>query len=277
MRPALISLPDITLRWPMPSTREPGRVAIVSSHPELDDPSTRLLMPTAEQGPFLPFDRFAETVATGRESPGRHPHLAEEVVAYVLEGSIRHEEGEGPSTVLRPGSVLVLTAHEEIRHALSMESGTDDGGARWLSLVLRIPWHTEQPPTSLQIKDAGDASADLGGTIRRPVVGPRARADSSLGLECTDIEFTRESDIRLEVGTGRRGVAYVVRGMGTIEKHPVGMGQGALLDNVGIVTITGSPGFRVFVASVPVVGEDLEDESVEGRLVATEYPGRDGR
>src|SRR5687768_1762565 len=131
----------------MPQTREPGRVVIVSSHHELDDPSTRLLMPTAEQGPFLPFDRFAETVATGRGSRGRHPHLAEEVVAYILEGFVRHAGGEDPSTVLGPGSVLVLTAHEEIRHELSMDAGTKDGNARWLSLVLRIPWHTEQPPT----------------------------------------------------------------------------------------------------------------------------------
>src|SRR5207249_10703342 len=55
-------------------------VTIVRSHPDLSDPSTRLLMPTTEEGTFPPFDRFADTVANARVQRGLHEHLAEEVV-----------------------------------------------------------------------------------------------------------------------------------------------------------------------------------------------------
>src|SRR5207249_2366261 len=134
-----------------------GQVMIRSSHEDLSDPTSHLLMPTAEQGPFPPFDRFAETVATKRIQVGLHPHLAEEVVAYVLDGYVHHEDG-GTHTVLSPGSVLVVTAHQEIRHELTMQPSQEGGSARWLSIVLRLPWHTEAPPTSIQIKDAGDAT-----------------------------------------------------------------------------------------------------------------------
>src|SRR5881396_3580234 len=173
-----------------------GQVMILSSHEDLSDPTSHLLMPTAEQGPFPPFDRFAETVATKRIQVGLHPHLAEEVVAYVL----------------------VVTTHQEIRHELTMQPFQEGGSARWLSIVLRLPWHTEAPPTSIQIKDAGDATESLDGTIQRPVVGPLARADAFMRLECTDIDFTREADVSVPIDRERRGVAYVLRGAGMIEK-----------------------------------------------------------
>src|SRR5256885_13288430 len=77
-----------------------GLVVIRSSHEDLSDPTSHLLMPTAEQGPFPPFDRFAETVATRRIQLGLHPHLAEEVVTYVIDGLVHHEDGSGNHTVL---------------------------------------------------------------------------------------------------------------------------------------------------------------------------------
>jgi redox-sensitive bicupin YhaK (pirin superfamily) len=236
----------------MPGDHEPGEIVIRQSHEDLSDPSSRLLMPTVDQGPFLPFDRFAETVATRRVQEGLHPHLAEEVVAYVLDGYVHHEDASGHHTVLNPGSVLVVTAHEEVRHALTMQPSQEGRSARWLSLVLRIPWHTEAPPTSIQIKDAGDATEELDGTVRRPVVGPLARAETFLGLDGTDIEFAREGSASFAIDRGRRGVAYVLQGTGTIEKQPVEAGRGALFEHVGRISVHGSRGFRMFLATVPV-------------------------
>ncbi len=246
----------------MTGKSQPGHVIIRSSHEDLSDPTSHLLMPTAEQGPFPPFDRFAESVATTRMQVGLHPHLAEEVVAYILDGYVRHEDGSGIPTVLNPGSVLVVTAHQEIRHELTMQPSQEARSARWLSIVLRLPWHTEPPPTSIQIKDAGDATESIDGTVRRPVVGPLARAETFMQLECTDIEFSRETDISIPIDHDRRGVAYVLRGAGMIEKKPVEMGHGALFENVSKIALYGSPGLRLFLATVPSV-ESREERDTE--------------
>src|SRR5439155_22449870 len=40
-----------------------GLVVIRSSHEDISDPTSHLLMPTGEQGPFPPFERFDEYVA----------------------------------------------------------------------------------------------------------------------------------------------------------------------------------------------------------------------
>src|SRR5207245_5986184 len=86
-----------------------------------------------------------------------------------------------------------------------------------------------------------------------PVVGPLARAETFMQLECTDIEFTRETDVSIPIDHDRRGVAYVLRGAGMIEKKPVEMGHGALFENVSKIALYGSPGLRLFLATVPSV------------------------
>src|SRR2546430_6008712 len=99
----------------MAGKARPGVVMIRSSHEDLSDPTSHLLMPTAEQRPFPPHDRLAETVATRRMQLGLHSHLAEEVVTYVLDGSVPHEDACGTHTVLSTGSVLLITAHQHTR------------------------------------------------------------------------------------------------------------------------------------------------------------------
>ena len=87
-------------------------------HGVIDDSdiTARILFPTREREPFLPFERFAESVATSRKKGDLHAHLGQEVVTYVLEGHIEHEYGAGVHDNLTEGSILVLTASDEVRH-----------------------------------------------------------------------------------------------------------------------------------------------------------------
>ncbi len=221
---------------------------IAAGQIEASDITSRLLFPTALQGPWLPFERLAETIATSRKKEGLHPHQAEEVVVYVLEGYVDHEYDGGQHATLTQGSVLLLTAHEEIRHQLVMQKGRS---ARWLSIVLRLPWHTEPPPTSVQIKTAGDPIEAADGTVQRPIVGSHARADAFTHLEYTDIEFAKAGTAFFRLGKTQRSVAYVLSGSGTFGTEHVEPGHGALLENVSGLSIHGTPGFRVALASVP--------------------------
>src|SRR5439155_3078162 len=130
---------------------------------------------------------------------------------------------------LGAGSVAGLTAHEEISHDMEMLKGKR---ARWLSVVVRLPWHTEPPPTTVQIKTAGDAREGSDGTVQKPVVGPLARADASSGLECTDIEVARKATGFFRIGRNRRAVAYVLAGSGMMEDVAIKSGWGARLANI---------------------------------------------
>lgn len=233
----------------MPRAGETRSLKIVHGEIDASDRTTSLLFPNRDQGPWLPFERFSETMTTARTKLGRHPHQTQEVLIYMVEGEVDHVDGSGKREALTPGSVAVLTAHEEISHDLEMLRGKR---ARWLSVVIRMPWHTEPPPTKVQIKTAGAATEQSDGTVQKPVVGPLARADASSGLECTDIEFARNATAFFRIGRGRRAVAYVLSGSGMVDDVPIKSGSGALLENTSAVAIGGSPGYRIVLATVPV-------------------------
>lgn len=222
---------------------------VVRAEIDADERTTNLLFPNRNQGPWLPFERFAETITTSRTKIGRHPHRAEEVMMYVLEGAIEHVDDSGRREALTRGTVALITAHEEVSHELATVRGKR---ARWLSLVLRMPWHTEPPPTSVQIKGSGDPRAAADGTVQVPIVGPLARADSFGGLQVLDVEFAKDGTGFFRIGQDRRGVAYALAGSGTVEGSPVEPGSGVLMESVSGVAIGGTSGFRVVLATAPV-------------------------
>ena len=248
----------------MPSPQKPRSLTIAHGEIDASDKTTSLLFPSQGHGPWLPFERFAETMTTSRTKLGRHPHQAEEVVIYLVEGEVDHVDGSGRREALTAGSVAVLTAHEEISHDMEMLKGKR---ARWLSVVVRLPWHTEPPPTTVQIKTAGDAKEGSDGTVQKPVVGPLARADASSGLECTDIEFARTATGFFRIGHNRRAVAYVLEGSGMIDDVPIKSGSGALLENMSAVAIGGAPGYRIVLASVPIPAEHKDPPDAAPRRV----------
>jgi len=223
-------------------------MAIVHGEIDASDVTTHLLFPTRDKRLFLPFERFAESVATSRKKGEMHPHVGEEVIAYVLEGSIDHEDGSGNHADLTQGSLLVLTAQDEIRHALRMERGRT---ARWLSVVVRLPPSAVQPTRSFQVLKPERPSAGSDGTIRTPLVGSNGPARTSSGLELVEIEFVKGGTAFLRMGRDRRGVAYALGGVGSIEDHALEPGHGALLENMSALSIHADPGYRVALASVP--------------------------
>src|SRR5437762_12642369 len=120
-------------------------------HGVIDDSdiTARILFPTREKEPFLPFERFAESVATSRKKGDLHAHLGQEVVTYVLECTVDHEYGAGVHDNLPPGSILVLTASQAVRHAQTMEK---EHTGRWLSLDASFPVLSGFAASSLKIR-----------------------------------------------------------------------------------------------------------------------------
>ncbi|MEX2290026.1 MAG: pirin family protein [Mycobacteriales bacterium] len=62
-----------------------------------------------------------------------HPHRDLEIVSWVLEGALVHENSSGGSGRLGPGSVQVTSAGSGIRHA---ETAARDGGTRFVQMWL---------------------------------------------------------------------------------------------------------------------------------------------
>src|SRR5207253_3767596 len=86
------------------------------------------------------------------------------------------------------------------------------------------------PSTSLQILTASRPPVGSDGTVRTSLVGSNGPARTPSGLELIDIGFAKEATAFLRVGRDRRGIAYVLSGIGSVENHGLEPGHGVLLE-----------------------------------------------
>jgi len=228
----------------------PGReIIVVASRMDLDDVSGRVLFPTPQVAPWLPFVRFAETVTTGRGNDSDvHSHRAEEVLNYVLEGRVEYVDDLDHHSVLDRGAVALFTARAEAHHNLLARP---DPRSRWVSIVVAAPGTTPGPPHRVQIGTVPSPHVPADGVVERHLVGREAGVASPVGLECVEIEFLGDGRCACPVGTGRRAVAYPVEGGATVDGRTVAAGSGALIEDGSEVSVEARAGTRVLLASAP--------------------------
>jgi redox-sensitive bicupin YhaK (pirin superfamily) len=224
------------------------RFTFLSSEVDSGDVSTRVLLPRPDQPAWLPFKRVAETIPRSTLSGATHPHAAEEVLVYVLEGATRHADADGHQVDLHKGSVLLLTALSRTSHEILYEPGH---AQHWVSLVVDASSSPPGESTHLQQEPVGASGAGSDGLIRRPLVGPSSPVRSSVGLEAWDLEFQDGGTAFPKVGRNRRGVLYALTGEGRVENRPVAGGKGVLVAQSSGFTLTGDAGFRVILATAP--------------------------
>ncbi len=216
---------------------------------ELEGVQGRTLFPTLQQGPWWPIARFAEsTVEPSAAARDPHPHEQEEAVNYLLDGELTYAGEAGESLRLGEGAVALLTAVRPHTHDLYP---TGLRRTRWLSLVVALSPGTAEPAHVLRRADASPLEAVAAGVERRNLVGPRAPIQATSELEVVEVRLAPGASTELEVGAGRRLVAYVHDGAGTVRGLPAAWGSGVLAESLRRLELASSSGMRVTVATVP--------------------------
>ena len=187
-----------------------------------------------------------------RVAPGAgfatHPHENMEIITYVLEGALRHDDSTGGGGVLRHHDVQVMTAGSGVTHSEKNASTTEP--LRLVQIWIE-PSEEGLPPAYADRRfDPAGAHGAL-----QVLASPDGRAGSltinqDALLSRTILEPGQS--VTLSVAHGRRLWAQVVAGSGSLGSGAIDLGDGVSTETPGEHTLTaGGDGLEALVFDLP--------------------------
>lgn len=206
--------------------------------------------------PFVLFERF---YIEPNEGFPMHPHRGFEIVSYMIEGGMDHEDSLGVTNTARENEAMHITTGGGIRHS---EFPADGAGCNGLQLWVNLPREDKEMDP-----DYSDAAADelpteaVDGATVTTVVGEGSPLSTHTPLEYLDAEVT--GSWRWSIPDGWTGFLYAVDGAGTVSTGRAENSDG---------TDRGDPIAEGEV--LPVTDAETVDVSAEDSLRAVAVSGR---
>jgi len=165
---------------------------------------------------------------------GTHGHRDMEIITYVLEGELSHQDSMGNGSVIRPGEVQRMSAGTGVMHS---EKNASDELVHLLQIWILPERHGITP--SYEQKVFPPAERD--GRLR--LVASRDGRDGSVTIhQDADLYTTTLRDnatVTQDLRPGRYGWVQVARGTVTVNGKPLDAGDGAAIEAEPRVTIAG--------------------------------------
>jgi redox-sensitive bicupin YhaK (pirin superfamily) len=174
---------------------------------------------------------------------GAHGHREMEIISYVLEGALRHDDSTGVGSVIRPGDVQRMSAGTGVRHSERNQSTSELVHFLQIWILPSVP----NVPPSYEQKSFSEA--DKRGRLCA-VATPDGRdgsvtlhADASLyaGL------FDGAESAELSLASGRHAWVQLARGSARVNGAELGSGDGAAISEETSVRIENGAGAEVLV------------------------------
>ncbi|MFT3912796.1 MAG: pirin family protein [Anaeromyxobacteraceae bacterium] len=177
-----------------------------------------------------------EDVVQAGQGFGRHGHRDMEIVSYVLEGALAHEDSTGGGGVLRPGDVQRMSAGTGVMH--SEFNGSKDAPVHFLQI-----WLLPAKPGLRPSYDQKFFGEDQRRGKLRLLASPE-QADGSLAIHADARVYAtllgEGEEVRHPLAPGRHAWVQVARGAVTVNGTALAAGDGAALSAEDAVALRGS-------------------------------------
>ncbi len=161
-----------------------------------------------------------DLVAAGAGFPP-HPHRDMEIVSYVLEGALAHEDSNGNKGIVAAGEVQFMRAGTGVAHSEMNASRSER--VHFLQVWFH-PRTRSAPPAYGQEKVAFTPGAWT--TLAAPDAGMRIDADARMLTTRLDAG----DEISYDLAAGRAGYLYVIEGEARVGETVLAKGDALLVD-----------------------------------------------
>jgi len=174
---------------------------------------------------------------------GTHPHRDMEIITYVLEGALAHQDSMGTSSAIRPGEVQRMSAGSGVTHS---EYNHSQSEAVHLLQIWIMPDKKGVKPSYEQT-----AFPDEEKRGRLRLVASRDGREGSVTIN-QDAELYATllepgETVTHALAAGRYGWAQVVRGGITLNGQPLQAGDGAAISDEERLELTGTESAEVLL------------------------------
>jgi hypothetical protein len=162
-----------------------------------------------------------------------HGHRDMEIISYVLSGEIAHKDSEQNSEILPAGEFQLMSAGSGIRHSEFNPSPSE--ALHFLQIWIQPNVYGQAP--SYQQKDFGRAQ---GLTL---VISPDGETGSlriKQDARIYQLFLAANSAAQLPLAIKRKSYVHVVTGQLTLEEQVLSDGDGAMLDDITVLSLTGN-------------------------------------
>ncbi len=186
-----------------------------------------------------------------RVAPGKgfqtHGHDNMEIVTYVLEGVVEHEDSMGNTSQIRPGEVQLMSAGTGVRHSEVNPSPREH-------LALLQMWILpSKSNTEPRYEQKAFAEEERRGRLRL-VVSPDGR-DGSLTIGQDTCLYagllSRGEATEQPLAPGRSAWVHVARGTVTLNGEKLGPGDGAGITKLEVLSFEGTDDADVLLFDLP--------------------------
>ena len=180
---------------------------------------------------------------------GTHGHRDMEIISYVLEGELAHQDSMGNGSVIRPGDVQLMSAGTGVQH--SEFNGSKERPVHFLQIWIQpqyqgiVPGYEEQRFTT----------QDKRGRLRLIASPDRAQGSVLIHQDARVYAglFTGEEHAQLPLSPQRQAYVQVARGSLSANGEPLATGDALKVTQADSLVLANGQDAEVLVFDLPVL------------------------
>jgi hypothetical protein len=182
---------------------------------------------------------------------GTHPHRDMEIVSYVLEGELEHQDSMGNGSIIRPGDVQRMSAGTGVLH--SERNPSRAAGVHFLQIWIRPDRNNVTPSYEQKHFTADEKRGRLRLVLSPDGVEGSVRIQQNARMYAGLFDAAEQA--ALDVAAGRMVYVHVARGAVSVNGTRLAAGDAVKLADTTRVEIADGTGTEVLVFDLPGVRE----------------------